>query len=86
MDEPTASMDQNTEARVIAVLNEWLHGRTLLISTHRPQLLEWVDTIAVIESGQCVAWGEKHEMLSKLSRGIEVKAAPSSAQVTEVMA
>jgi ATP-binding cassette subfamily C protein LapB len=37
MDEPTASMDQNTEARVIAVLKEWLQGRTLLMATHRPQ-------------------------------------------------
>ncbi|WP_295504439.1 type I secretion system permease/ATPase [Limnohabitans sp. Rim8] len=70
MDEPTSNMDQNTEARVIAVLNEWLHARTLLLATHRPQLLEWVDLIAVIESGQCVALGPKQEMIDKLSRGI----------------
>ena len=80
MDEPTASMDQNTEARVIAVLKEWLQGRTLLMSTHRPQLLEWADSIAVIDAGQCVAFGEKNEMLSKLSRGIDVKAAANPAQ------
>lgn len=72
MDEPTANMDQNTEARVIHVMREWLRGRTLLMSTHRPQLLEWVDLIAVIDSGQCVAWGPKQEMLDKLSRGIDV--------------
>ena len=72
MDEPTANMDQNTEARVILVMREWLRGRTLLMSTHRPQLLEWADLIAVIDSGQCVAWGPKQEMLDKLSRGIDV--------------
>lgn len=72
MDEPTANMDQNTEARVIHVLKEWLRGRTLLMSTHRPQLLEWVDLIAVIDSGQCVALGPKQEMVDKLSRGIDV--------------
>jgi ATP-binding cassette subfamily C protein LapB len=72
MDEPTSNMDQNTEARVIHVMREWLRGRTLLMSTHRPQLLEWVDLIAVIDSGQCVAWGPKQEMLDKLSRGIDV--------------
>lgn len=84
MDEPTASMDQNTEARVIAVLKEWLQGRTLLMSTHRPQLLEWADSIAVIDAGQCVAFGDKQEMLSKLSRGIDVKAAaPTPAQTDE---
>jgi len=72
MDEPTSNMDQNTEARVIAVLKDWLRGRTLLMSTHRPQLLEWVDLIAVIDSGQCVALGPKQEMIEKLSRGIDV--------------
>lgn len=74
MDEPTANMDQNSEARVIAVLKEWLNGRTLLMSTHRPQLLEWVDHIAVIDAGQCVAMGPKQEMIEKLSRGIDVQA------------
>ena len=79
MDEPTANMDQNTEARVIAVLKEWLEGRTLLMSTHRPQLLEWADSIAVIDAGRCVAYGEKNEMLSRLSRGIDVKTAAVAA-------
>ena len=74
MDEPTANMDQNSEARVIAVLKTWLRGRTLLMSTHRPQLLEWVDHIAVIDGGQCVAMGPKQEMIERLSRGIEVQA------------
>jgi ATP-binding cassette subfamily C protein LapB len=72
MDEPTASMDQNTEARVIAVLKEWLQGRTLLMATHRPQLLEWVNAIAVIDAGQCLAFGPKQEMIEKLSRGLDV--------------
>jgi ATP-binding cassette subfamily C protein LapB len=75
MDEPTANMDQNTEAHVIAVLGEWLKGRTLMMSTHRPQLLEWADLIGVIEAGQCVAIGPKQEMIDKLSRGIDVKTA-----------
>ena len=75
MDEPTANMDQNTEAHVIAVLGAWLKGRTLLMSTHRPQLLEWADLIGVIEAGQCVAIGPKQEMIDKLSRGIDVKTA-----------
>ena len=70
MDEPTAHMDQNTEARVIHVLGEWLRGRTLVLATHRPQLLEWVDRIAVIDAGQCLAEGPKADMLDKLSKGI----------------
>ena len=77
MDEPTASMDQNTEARVITVIKTWLKDRTLLVSTHRPQLLEWVDEIAVIDAGQCVAKGPKQQMIEMLSKGIG--AAPSEA-------
>lgn len=69
MDEPTANMDQDTEARVIRVLGEWLKGRTLLISTHRPQLLAWVDRIAVMQKGKILSEGPRDEILRKLSRG-----------------
>jgi len=79
MDEPTANMDGNTEAHVIGVLKEWLKGRTLLMSTHRPQLLEWADVVAVVEAGQCVMIGPKQEMIEKLSRGVEVKTAGAQA-------
>jgi ATP-binding cassette subfamily C protein LapB len=72
MDEPTANMDQNTEAHVIAVMSEWLQGRTLMMSTHRPQLLVWADLIGVIDAGLCVALGPKDEMLAKLAQGIDV--------------
>jgi ATP-binding cassette subfamily C protein LapB len=74
MDEPTANMDHNTEAHVIAVLRQWLEGRTVLMSTHRPQLLEWADSIAVIEGGQCVASGPKQAMIEQLSHGINAGA------------
>ncbi|MBM3387062.1 MAG: type I secretion system permease/ATPase [Betaproteobacteria bacterium] len=79
MDEPTANMDPNTETRIIAALKPWLQGRTLLMSTHRPQLLEWADAIAVIEDGQCLAFGPKQDMLDKLSRGMHVPPARAAA-------
>ena len=79
MDEPTAHMDQHTETRVIAALQQWLPGRTLLLATHRPQLLELVDAIAVVEAGQCLASGPKAQMIERLSRGIAVPAAAVSA-------
>jgi ATP-binding cassette subfamily C protein LapB len=82
MDEPTAHMDQHTEARVIAALQQWLPGRTLLLATHRPQLLELVDAIAVIEAGQCLASGPKAQMIERLSRGIAVPAAAGRASAT----
>lgn len=72
MDEPTSNMDQNTESHIINLLTPWLQGRTLLMSTHRPQLLAWADAIAVIENGQCVASGPTREMIDKLTKGIVV--------------
>ena len=71
MDEPTANMDQDTEARVIRVLGEWLKGKTLMISTHRPQLLAWVNRIAVMQKGQIVSEGPRDEILQKLSKGAQ---------------
>lgn len=76
LDEPTSHMDQHTELRVIAALKAWLPGRSVLLATHRPQLLELVDAIAVLEAGQCLASGPKAEMVERLARGITLPSAP----------
>ncbi len=75
LDEPTSHMDQNSETRVIQVLGEWLKGRTVLLSTHRPQLLAWVNRIMVMDKGRLVADGPRDEMIGKLSKGLSVSAA-----------
>ena len=67
LDEPTSMMDQGSEARVIEVLGRWLQGRTMVLCTHRLQLLAWVDRIALIEQGRLVAEGPRDEMVQKLS-------------------
>lgn len=72
LDEPTSAMDPNTEARIIQVLGHWLSDKTLVLVTHRTQLLEWVDQIGVVDHGSMVAIGGKAEMLAKLSAGISV--------------
>jgi len=69
MDEPTSAMDQNTESRVIKVLSEWLKGRTVVLSTHRPQLLVWVNRIMVMDKGALIAQGPRDEMLKRLAQG-----------------
>lgn len=72
MDEPTSHMDQGTEALVIQVLEKWLNGRTLVLSTHRPQLLVWCNRLMVLDQGRMIGEGPKDEMLKKLSKGITV--------------
>jgi ATP-binding cassette, subfamily C, bacterial LapB len=86
MDEPTANMDQATESRVIEVLQAWLTGRTMLLATHRLQLLAWVNRVAVFEHGKCLAEGPRDEMMKSLSRGAEIarqRNVQPGAQVTE---
>jgi ATP-binding cassette subfamily C protein LapB len=69
MDEPTSQMDQGTEGRVIQILGEWLKDRTVVLSTHRPQLLIWVNKILVMDKGVAVALGPRDEILKKLAQG-----------------
>jgi ATP-binding cassette subfamily C protein LapB len=72
MDEPTSLMDQSTEAKVIEVLDHWLEGRTLVLATHRLQLLHWVNQIALLDRGHVVALGPKEDILKQLRTGISV--------------
>jgi len=59
LDEPTASMDIQSEAALIARLKGVLDGRTLIVITHRTSLLELVDRVIVIDGGKVVADGPK---------------------------
>ena len=77
LDEPTSMMDQATEAKVIDVLGEWLKGRTLVLSTHRLQLLAWVERIAVMEKGQILLEGPREDILKKLSTTVSKKSTQS---------
>ena len=54
LDEPTADLDPESEA-VVALALERLRGeRTILLITHRPELAQLADRVAVLAGGQCV--------------------------------
>ncbi len=57
LDEPTASLDTATEAGILAALNQWSHGRTVLMATHRQPPLEMADRILILKQGRLVAQG-----------------------------
>ena len=78
LDEPTSMMDQTTEAKVIEVLGHWLKGRTLVLSTHRLQLLVWVERIALMDRGQILLEGPREEVLKKLSTGVPKRPEPGT--------
>lgn len=55
LDEPTSSMDQQTEAKVVANLHKYSADKTLIIITHRNALLSICDRVLVIEDGKVIA-------------------------------
>jgi len=69
LDEPTGSMDNSTENAVLASLDEFSRGRTLLVVTHRNSLLRIVDRIIVVDSGRIVADGPRDAVVAALQQG-----------------
>lgn len=63
LDEPTAWLDEASESRFIDNLQDWLSPRTLVVATHRPAVLKWVDRVVVIDGGRVVRDGPKDEVL-----------------------
>ena len=54
LDEPTSSMDQATEKKVIDSLQEYGNEKTMLIVTHRNPILTMVDRVFVMENGKII--------------------------------
>ncbi len=55
LDEPTSSMDQGTEQKVIGSLRTFCKDKTMLIVTHRNPILAMVDRILVMENGNIIS-------------------------------
>jgi len=66
MDEPTSHMDAQTEALVLSALEPWLDGRTVLLSSHRTQLLRLVNRVVVFERGSILADGSRNDFVRSL--------------------
>jgi ATP-binding cassette subfamily C protein LapB len=69
LDEPTSAMDAMTERALIARLKDHLGGRTLIVVTHRPSLLELVDRVIVMGQGRIVQDGPKARVLGTAAGG-----------------
>ena len=57
LDEPTSSVEPDSEAAIIAALDRLMAGRTTVITSHRPSLINQADTVYVIENGRITASG-----------------------------
>jgi ATP-binding cassette subfamily C protein LapB len=67
LDEPTGAMDTQTETYFIDHLKTaLLPDQTLIVSTHRHQMLSIVDRLIVIDGGRIFADGPRDEILGRL--------------------
>jgi ATP-binding cassette, subfamily C, bacterial LapB len=68
MDEPSSAMDAQTEGGLIQRLQEELQGRTLILITHRPPLLQLVQRIILMDQGKIVSDGPRDSVLKQIMR------------------
>jgi ATP-binding cassette subfamily B protein len=66
LDDPTASVDSETEQEILDAMNEAMMGRTTFVVTHRISTLRRANLILVVENGAIVERGT-HDELMRLS-------------------
>lgn len=67
MDEPTSSMDAQSEMAFLRQLRDAAGSCTLVVVTHRPAVLELVSRVIVADAGRMVLDGPRDQVLAALS-------------------
>ena len=57
LDEPTSSVEPDSEAAIIAALDRLMQNRTTVLTSHRPSLINQADWVYVIEDGRVTEQG-----------------------------
>jgi ATP-binding cassette subfamily C protein LapB len=70
-DEPTNAMDVQSETHVIAALKQQTAGKTFILVTHKPNMLELVDRVLVMQDGQLVADGPRDQVVELMKKGVQ---------------
>ena len=80
LDEPTGAMDSQTENYFIGKLKAALTpDQTLIVATHRHQMLSLTDRLLVIDQGRIIADGPTGEVLAKLRDAATAQPAETAA-------
>lgn len=83
LDEPTATMDDEQERKCLNVLmHEAKKGKTLIVVTHKPNLLVLVNRVIVVAGNQIVMDGPRDLVLTQLKQ--RTVAASSAEAVSQV--
>ena len=68
MDEPTNSMDRQTENQFIKKMDTIKDDKTLIIVTHKTALLALVDRVIIVDDGRIIADGPKEKVLASKAK------------------
>jgi len=71
LDEPTNSMDRQTEKQFIDKMVSIVENKTLIVVTHKTSLLKLVDRVIIVENGQIVVDGPKEEVFTTSKAGLK---------------
>jgi ABC-type multidrug transport system fused ATPase/permease subunit len=63
--EPTSALDAHTEARVAVRMRDTREGRTTVVTTTSPLVLDGADTVYYLVEGKVAATGEHRELLDR---------------------
>jgi ATP-binding cassette subfamily C protein LapB len=67
LDEPTSATDMAGERQLIERMKTAVVGKSILLITHRPSMIDLVERIIVIDSGKVLADGPKQMILNQNS-------------------
>lgn len=56
LDEPTAFLDPDTEAALLAALDRFARGRTVLVASHSPAVMAWAGRVLILPEGVVRGW------------------------------
>jgi ABC-type multidrug transport system fused ATPase/permease subunit len=65
LDEPTASLDAETELRLLRNLREWGRGRVVFMITHRLSAVRRTDQVVYLEAGRLAEAGGHEELMAR---------------------
>jgi ABC-type transport system involved in cytochrome bd biosynthesis fused ATPase/permease subunit len=68
LDEPTSAVDSHTEARIAQGVRELRAGRTTVVFTSSPLLLDQADRVVLVDDGEVAAVGLHRELVHKEPR------------------
>lgn len=78
LDEPSSTLDADTEYEIFSRFRDVLRGRTAILITHRLSNVTLADRIIVLENGSVTESGSHHELMKKHGRYYDMYTKQSS--------